>query len=423
MPTKDRVIYHADMNAYYASVEELYYPHLRDVPMAVCGNPESRRGIILAKNERAKQYGVKTAETIYQARRKCPDLVLRPARRHLYHAFCEKTNAIYEQYTDLLERASIDESYLDVTGSLHLFGGDAEALANAIRERVHCELGLTISVGVSFNKVFAKMASELKKPNAVTVVSRENYREKLWPLPIGSMLMVGKTTEATLLAMHICTIGDLARTDRTLLARKLGKLGEQLHINANGLDDAPVLSIDTPQEAQSIGHGITFKRDLVSREDISTAVSALSDGVATRLRKEGHKCLTVQVTIKDPDFAVKVRQKTLPSPTWLAADLSATCLELIDASWPAGKPIRLLTVTALKLVAKEEVIEQMTLFQTPGDAAERAKKERLELAMDGIRSRFGEGSITTASIAYNDLGIDEDYGGDAEGEGPKGDGE
>lgn len=410
VPVHPRVIYHADMNAYYASVEELFYPEFRDVPMAICGDPESRRGIILAKNEKAKRFGVETAETIYQARRKCPHLVLRPARRRLYGEYCERANAIYIQYTDLLERASIDESYLDVTGSLHLFGGDAEALAHAIRERIHRDLGLTISVGVSYNKFFAKMASDLKKPNAVTVVTAENYRDLLWPLPIRRMLMVGKTAEQSLRDMGIETIGGLARCDMDTLRRRLGKLGEHLHANANGLDTTPVLPIEDAPGAQSIGNGITFRRDLLSREDIRTAAGALCDTVASRLRSEGVKCLSVQVTIKDADFAVITRQMRLGAPTWLACDLAGASMALIDAAWRIGRPIRLLTVTALKLVPHDEAVEQLSLLDAPKAQAGREKRERLAQAVDGIRRRFGAGSIKSASIIGNDLGIDDGFG-------------
>lgn len=412
MPQRDRIIFHCDMNAYFASVEETLHPELREVPMAICGDPKSRRGIILAKNERAKRFGVQTAETIYQALRKCPALVLRPARRDLYQMYCEKANAIYAQYTDLLERASIDESFLDVTGSLHLFGGDAERLANEIRERVHDELDLTISVGVSYNKFFAKMGSDIKKPNAVTIITRDNYSDILWPLPIREMFMVGKTTEAALRGMNIHTIGDLAQMSESDLLRKLGRLGEQLHLNANGMDTAPVLPVDAEQAVQSIGNGITFKRDLITREDILTAITALSDTVATRLRREELKCMTVQVTIKDANFVVITRQRRLDVATWLASELVAVSMEIIDASWQIGKPIRLLTVTAMKLVPKDAVVEQMTLFQSPADSADREKKERLELAMDKIRARYGADSIQTASVACNDLGIHEGYGGE-----------
>lgn len=420
MPQADRIIFHADMNAYFASVEELYNPHLRDVPMAVCGDPESRRGIIVAKNEKAKAYGIKTAETIYKALRKCPDLVLRPARHHEYSMFCERANAIYGEYTDLLERASIDESYLDVTGTLHLFGGDAEALAHEIRERIHRELGLTISVGVSYNKYFAKMASDMKKPDAVTVLSRENYQEKLWPLRIGEMHMVGKSAEATLLGMDIRTIGDLANADLAVLRQKLGKHADYLYTNAHGMDRSPVIPPDQVPRAQSIGKHNTYRRNLVSREEINIGIMALADHVATSLRRESFKALVVQVTIKDPDLVVITRQKGLPRPTWLAADLVRACMELVDEHWKEGKPVRLLAVTAMKLVPKEEALEQVTLLDSPADNRQREKGERLEQMIDKIRDKYGSGSITRAGIAFNDIGIHDGHGGGESEEGSAG---
>lgn len=404
MPHVDRVIYHCDMNAYFASVEELFHPELRDVPMAICGDPKSRRGIIVAKNEKAKAFGVKTAETIYQAQRKCPGLVLRPARHHEYGDFCEKANAIYRQYTDLVEQASIDESYLDVTGALHLFGGDGIALAHEIRKRIQRELGLTISVGVSYNKYFAKMASDMKKPNAVTVLTRENFREKLWPLRIGEMHMVGKAAEATLIGMNIRTIGGLAVADIRALKRKLGKHAEYLHANANGLDTSPVIPPELTPAAKSIGKHNTFSRDLVTRDEIKTGIMALADHVATSLRREGVKCTAVQLTIKDPSLVVITRQKGI-APTWLAAELVHACMELVDAHWREGRPIRLLAVTAMKLVRKDEVLEQITLFASPEEDASRRKGERLELTVDQIRRKYGERSITTAGIAFSDIGI------------------
>lgn len=413
MPSMERVIYHCDMNAYFASVEELFHPELRAVPMAICGDPKSRRGIIVAKNEKAKAFGVKTAETIYQALKKCPDLVLRPARHHEYGEYCDKANAIYGQYTDLVEFASIDESYLDVTGSLHLFGGDAVALAHEIRERVHRELGLTISVGVSYNKYFAKMGSDMKKPNAVTVITRENYREVIWPIRIGDMHMVGKAAEATLLRMNIRTIGDLATADLSALQRKLGKHADYLHANANGLDTSPVIPPDQTPAAKSIGKHNTFRRDLVTRQEIKTGIMALSDHVASSLRREQVKCMAVQVTIKDENLAVITRQKGIPA-TWLAADLVSACMELIDANWRIGRPIRLLAVTAMKLAPKDSIVSQTTLFDSPKESASREKEERLEMAIDKIRGKYGAGSIMSAGVAFSDIGIHDGHGGDAD---------
>ena len=220
----DRIILHCDLNCFYASVELLSHPDLRDVPMAVCGDPQSRHGIILAKNEPAKKFGVQTAETIWQAKKKCPDLVLLPPHHDLYREYSRKVNAIYDEYTDLVEPFGIDESWLDVTHTLHLFGGDARALADALRERMKRQLGLTLSVGVSFNKVFAKLGSDYKKPDATTVISRENWQELVWPLPVGDLLFVGSAARKLLRQYGVETIGQLAACKPVLLAETCGHL-------------------------------------------------------------------------------------------------------------------------------------------------------------------------------------------------------
>ncbi len=405
MTEGDRIIFHIDCNSFYASVEELLYPEFKNVPMAVCGNPEARRGIILAKNELAKSFGVKTAETIWQAQRKCPNLTLRPARHHLYREYCEKVNAIYEQYTSQVQRFGIDESYLDVTGSLHLFGGDPFALAHEIRQRVTKETGLTVSVGVSWCKVFAKLGSDLKKPDAVSVINRENYRQVVWPMPVHNLLFVGRTTAESLSQLGIRTIGELAHMDPELLSRRLGKLGNQLHAYANGQDDSPVLEAGQEDELHSVGNGMTFSRNLVTRKDILTSVTVLSDSVAARMRRHGVKGAAVQVTIKDQNLKIITRQKPLPVPSYLAADLSKAVMELIEASWKIGTPIRMLTVTALKLMPQEMATEQISILED--NRSGREKRERLEKTLDGIRQKYGHGSILPSSVLGNDLGIDE----------------
>lgn len=404
MPQQDRVVFHVDCNAFYASVEEILHPELKQVPMAVCGDPKSRRGIVLAKNELAKGYGIKTAETIWQARRKCPQLTLAPARHPLYRQYSERVNAIYDGYTDQVERFGIDESYLDVTGSLHLFGGDAVAVAHEIRERVAWETGLTVSVGVSFNKIFAKLASDMKKPNAVSVISRENFRDIVWPMPVGALLFVGSATEENLRRLCIRTIGDLANAEAELLEQRLGKLGGQLHLYANGQDESPVLRGREVPEVQSIGNNITFRRNLESKEDLRTAITFLSDNVASRLRRSGVKCSSVQVTIKDPDLKVITRQKPTPAPTWLATDLAKAAMELVEASWSEGAPIRMLTVTGQKLGPPEAEVQQLSLFQEEAPE-EDERRERLEKTLDGIRNKFGAGSIAPGSVVHNDLGL------------------
>ncbi|MCL2884951.1 MAG: DNA polymerase IV, partial [Oscillospiraceae bacterium] len=314
----DRILFHCDCNSFYASVEETFHPVYKAVPMAVAGDPENRRGIILAKNQLAKGYGIQTAETIRSAKQKCPELRLCAPRWRAYGNFSRRINAIYEQYTDLVERFSIDESFLDVTGSLHLFGGDAAALAHEIRQRVEQEIGVTISVGVSWNKIFAKFGSDLKKLNAVTVITRGNYQQIVWPLPVGDLFMVGRTTAAALQSYSIRTIGDLARADADFLRGRFGKFGDMLRLYANGLDNSPVARAGEHGLPKSVGNGLTFRRDLLTLEDIQTGVTALADTVAGRLRRAGLKCCTVQVTIKDTALKSIQRQQPAKAPTWLA---------------------------------------------------------------------------------------------------------
>lgn len=401
---RDRVIFHCDCDSFFASVEETFHPEYKQVPMAVAGDPENRRGIILAKNQLAKGFGIKTAETIYSAKRKCPQLLLVPPRHGVYRDFCQRINAIYTDYTDQVEPFSIDESFLDVTASLHLFGGDPVELAHQIRRRVQREIGVTISVGVSWNKTFAKIASDLRKPNDVCAVTRENVRSVLWPLPVSSMFLVGENTAEKLLTRGIGTIGDLAQADETFLTKTLGKIGAELRRCAGGLDDRPVRYIWDNPPPQSIGNGMTFRRNLVSEQDIRTGVIALADSVARRLRKADLKCNTLQVTIKDTALKSIQRQKSTGRPTYLAADLTRTAMAIILAHWDVGKPIRLLTLTAQNLVPASEAGEQLTLFGDPGHA-DSGRSEQLERAMDRIREKYGSHSIQPGVILHNDLGI------------------
>ncbi|MDR2157137.1 MAG: DNA polymerase IV, partial [Clostridiales Family XIII bacterium] len=298
---KDRIILHCDMNAFYASVELLSHPDLAERPVAVCGDPEMRRGIILAKNEHAKRYGIVTAETIAQAKRKCPSLVLLRAHHDKYNRYCKLINDIYYRFTDMVEPFSIDESWLDVTASERLFG-TGEEIARTIKAAVKSELGLTQSVGVSWNKIFAKMGSEYKKPDAVTVIDRTNYKEILWPLPVRELFSVGRATAEKLHHMGIRSIGDLAAADRRTLKHVFGKQGEMLSDYAGGLENAPVRAASERRKIKSVGNGVTFRRDLLGRDDIMIALTALSDTVSGRLRKYGLKCSGVKVDVKDPEF-------------------------------------------------------------------------------------------------------------------------
>lgn len=401
--TTDRVILHCDLNSFYASVELLEYPALRERPVAVCGDPNSRHGIILAKNEAAKRYKIQTAETVWQARKKCPELILLPAHHDKYHHYSKLVNAIYGQYTDLVEPFSVDESWLDMTGSLHLFGGDEKALADHIRHRVREELGLTISVGVSFNKTFSKMGSDYKKPDATTLITRENFQKLLWPLPIGDLLFVGRSAAKTLGDIGVKTIGDLARSDPKAIAALLGKQGSILYEYATGAEHAPVIPSSQMPGPKSVGNGLTFPRNLQGWEELRAGVTMLSDEVAARLRHLELKCSTVNITIRDPAFKDISRQKQLPSPTYLSRELSQAAMELLSSSWSIGAPVRALTVTAQNLLPADQAGEQLDLF-SPDASPRRQKVEKLERAMDSIRDKYGKTAIASARVQNRPTG-------------------
>ena len=389
----DRIILHCDLNCFYASVELLSHPDLRDIPTAVCGDPTSRHGIILAKNEPAKRCGVQTAETIWQAKKKCPALVLLPPHHDLYREYSRKVNAIYEEYTDLVEPFGIDESWLDVTGSLHLFGGDAKALADTLRQRMKQELGLTRSVGVSFNKVFAKLGSDYQKPDATTVISRENWKKLVWPLPVGDLLFVGSAARKLLRQYGVETIGQLAACRVEMLETVMGKLGVQLYEYANGLDREPVRSRYEAEPVKSVGNGTTFPKNLTTPEQVKGGIAVLADSVATRLRHYGLYAGGIQVTVRDPEFHDRSRQTQLPAPTHLIRDITQAAMDLTALLWKPPSPIRALTVTAIHLVQEGEAYEQVDLFGAAA-APQKERQEKLEAAMDRIRVKYGAGAIS-----------------------------
>ena len=388
----DRVILHCDLNCFFASVELLSHPEIQDLPVAVCGDPDSRHGIILAKNEPAKKLGVQTAETIWQAKQKAPGLILLPPHHSLYREYSKKINAVYGQYTDLVEPFGIDESWLDITGSMHLFGGDPKSIADGIRNRIREEFGLTLSVGVSFNKIFAKLGSDYKKPDATTVIPRETWQDIVWPLPVGDLLFVGHSAQKILGQYGIKTIGQLAACKRETLETLMGKLGGQLYDYANGLDRSPVRPQHQQEQVKSVGNGTTFPQNLTKWEEVRTGLSVLSDSVAMRLRKHGLYCGGVSVTIRYADFKQFSRQKRLSSPTHLMRDIYEAAAELTQSAWHAPDPIRALTVTALYLTGSDASYEQLDLL---GEKVQikNEKQERLESAMDAIRGKYGKGSI------------------------------
>lgn len=385
----DRTILHCDCNSYFASVECIDRPDLKNVPMAVCGDSESRHGIILAKNELAKNYGIKTAETIWQAKKKCPNLTLVTPHHQLYEEYSERINAIYEEYSDLVEPFSIDESWLDVTGSMYKFGTGQE-IADELRRRVHEEIGITISIGVSFNKIFAKLGSDYKKPDATTVITRDNFETLLWPLPARDMLFVGTVAADRLAGMGIDTIGAIAAAGRDLMRSVLGRSGETIWEYAMGLENSPVKARDEIGPPKSIGNSITFPHDLQGRAEICAGLLALSDQVGSRLRKHGLYCATVQIQIKDPYLRVISRQQKLSAPTNTTKAIYAAAVALVEKSWAISAPVRLLSVAGTNLT--DHCSEQMILIGDKTD--ENLKNATLDHAMDSIRSRYGKDAIS-----------------------------
>lgn len=395
----DRTILHCDINNFYASVECLYQLELKKVPMVVSGNVDNRHGIILAKNEIAKGFGIVTAETVWQAKKKCPGLVQVPPHHDRYAKYSKIVRLLFDRFTDMVEPFGIDEAWLDVTGSLNLFGNGKE-IADNIREMVKKEIGLTISVGVSFNKIFAKLGSDYKKPDVTTVISRDNYKEIVYPLAVSSLLYVGKAATASLTKLGIATIGQLANYDKKIISNKLGKMGLMIHDYANGFDDSPVQFTHEQRVIKSIGKGLTFKSNLVGLDDIKKGLLPLADNVATRLRQEGIKCSTVQVSIRDPQFKTITRQKKPDVPTHLLAEIAGTAIEILKSNWNMKNPIRMLTITGTNLVS-ENVSGQIS-FLNSDESGKREKWEKVEQTMDNIRSRYGQEAISLGRIANND---------------------
>ena len=396
----DRVILHSDCNCFYASVECLLNPKIRNYPVAVSGDAENRHGIILAKNEIAKKYGIKTGEAIWQAKAKCRDLIMVPARLGLYKKYSDMVRRIYSDYTDRIEPFGLDESWLDVSENLTMSGLD---IAKEISCRIKAEIGITVSIGVSFNKIFAKFGSDYKKPDATTVISRENYQQIAWALPASSLLFVGHSTKETLEKWGIRTIGELAAFDPAVLEKRLGKAGAMLSRYARGEDNESVASICEQKEMKSIGNSITFKRNLITWEDIRIGTAGIADMVASRLRKHKVKCWTVQVIIKDVEFKSISRQKTLITPTNLAKELEETALELIRKHWKIGKPIRMLGIQTSSLIEEGQEHQQLNLFVE--ETAKHEKQQKAETVLDEIRKKFGKGAVTKANILHNDIGV------------------
>ena len=404
-----RLIFHCDCNNFFASCECLERPELKDVPMAVAGDPEARVGVVVAKNELAKKAGVKTTDTVWQARKKCPGIVFVPPRHRYYKEVSDRVNLIYRDYTDYVEPASIDESYLDMSGTLNWYRMSARELADTIRERVKREIGITISVGAAENKVFAKMGSDYRKPDATTVILGEDYKTILWPLPVSDLLFAGRASVKLLNGKGIRTVGDLALQPKEWIISLLGRGGETLWRYANGLDTEPVRLWGDRPEVKSVSHGMTFRRDLFTEEEILTGVSVLADRTAMSLRRQGLKGSVVSVQIKTPQLQEISRQVTLDHHTWLEHEIRDVAMRLIREHWHIGNPIRAITVGAAKLVPADEAVEQTDLFDLLGETKDtgraREKQDRVEAAVDALRRKLGNTAVTLGVKENEDIGI------------------
>ncbi len=385
---RERVILHSDLNNFFASVEMALNPALRGKPLIVCGDPKERKGVVLAKNEEAKAFGIKTAETVYSALRKCPSVQMVGSHFHEYKRYSAKVVEIYSRFTDLIEECSIDECSLDMTASIKLFGSGRE-IAEKIRLAVKEELGLTVSVGVSFNKVFAKLASELKKPDAVTEITRENYKTVVWCLPVETLLFVGKSTAEALRQIGVRSIGDLALADEALLSARLGKRGRQLRIFARGEDAEPVKG--EKEEVKSIGNSTTLPSDIHEREEVKRWLYALAESVSARLRiADVGRANTVHIVVRTPELKDTTCQAKVP-PTALCGDIAKAAYELYCKHFPVGYRVRMLGVTVSGFDYHIEQLSFDELLSTAGSSYE--KRERAENAIAKLREKYGYASV------------------------------
>ena len=396
MEKMDRVILHSDMNSFYANVECLYHPELQGLPVAVGGNPENRHGIILAKNQLAKEAQVKTGEALWEARVKCPNLIIIEPNFERYLKFAKMARKIYYRYSDLVEPFGLDEAWIDVTGSIHRYG-TGEEIAGKISWSIQSELGLTVSIGVSWNKIFAKFGSDYKKPDAITVITRENYQSIVWKRDAGELLYVGRSTRKKLMKFGIFTIGDLAKASLDFLKCQLGKMGVVLWHFANGLDDSPVKWFDENYNGneriiKSIGNSTTTPRDIENIKDVKLVIYMLTESVAMRLREACCFCQTVAIHIRTKELISFTRQAKLTKPSDLTNEIAEAAIKLFIKNYDFSSPIRSMGVRASDLVP-DSVPIQLDLF---GFEEDRVRLGRLDTTIDGIRKRYGNHSVRRA---------------------------
>ncbi|MDD6213163.1 MAG: DNA polymerase IV [Clostridiales bacterium] len=392
----ERTILHCEMDCFYASVEMLHHPELEGKPLAVVGDPDARHGIVLTANYKAKKTGVKTGMALWQAKQLCPEIAFLPPRMDLYLRFSGMAREIYSEYTNQIEPYGIDEAWLDVTDS-SIIKGDGIGIAGDISKRIRYELGITVSIGVSWNKIYAKLGSDYNKPDAITWFHRGNYKDIIWRLPLSDLLYVGRQTSRKLYKLGIYTIGQLAQMDEKILESHLGKMGLVLWTFANGYDEDPVCAEGYEAPIKSIGNSTTTPRDLETDTDVWIILTALSESVSARLRKHGFKCNVVEIWIRDIHLNSITRQIHISQPTNITDEIVNTAFQLFRKHYQWEQPIRSLGVRASSLVM-EDVPVQLDLFE---NQAKREKMEKLDCAVDEIRRRFGYFSIQRA-VMYQD---------------------
>lgn len=391
-----RVVLHCDINHCYAQIEEMKVPELRKVPMAVGGHETTRHGIILAKNDLAKEYHIKTGESLREAYAKCPQLVVIPPNYDDYLYYSEKVKDIYREYTDRVESFGLDEAWIDVSASSKIYGS-GEAIAREIKQKVHEQLGLTISVGVSFNKVFAKLGSDMIKPDGLVVIDEENYQQLVWPLPVEELIYIGRATKRKLNEFGIKTIGDLAVFRADLIESRMGKVGVMIHEFANGIDDKSVAFTGYQDEAKSVGNGMTTIRDMHSLKDVELVFRVLAESVASRLRDMGVEGQVVTIGLRDNELHGLSRQRKLAEPTCLADEILAMAMQLTREHYSFILPLRSISLTMSDL-QKPAAVEQLSFFTDHG----KIKQRVLDETVDAIRSRYGFTKIKRCSMLLDD---------------------
>ena len=389
----ERIILHSDCNSFYASVECLHHPEIREKPVAVGGDIEQRHGIILAKNQLAKQFHVSTGEAIWQAKQKCPELIVLPPNFPLYLRFSRLARDIYLDYSNRVEPFGLDEAWLDSTSSENQ-QDKGERTAQEIRKRIREEWGSTVSIGVSYNKIFAKLGSDYQKPDAVTLITKENYRQIAWPLPVSDLLYVGPATKRKLNGFGVHTIGELAQTPVEILRSKFGKIGDVLWCFSNGLDSSPVADFQNQPVVKSIGNSTTAPRDLERDEDVKMILYVLADSVARRLREQGLKGRTIHISVRDNSLFSFTRQKSLLSYTNLTGEIAGEALSLFREHYRWKRPVRSVGISVSDLAA-DTIYSQTSLFC---DEVKREKVERLDKALDRLKARFGTFAVQPAVL-------------------------